>query len=137
MNAPDASDPNADPYDLAGNYIYMPGFRNVTEPRPEYVGSYGILGQVGRGNGTYHFVGLGEMLPRAENRVTLSAKVRDAWGIPAAHIECAHSDNERALVADMANTMQELAVAGRGRRGDGAAEVPEGATNAGMPNRAS
>jgi choline dehydrogenase-like flavoprotein len=52
------------------------------------------------------------MLPRFENRVTLSTKVRDAWGIPAAYIECAHSENEHALLADMTRTMQDLAVAG-------------------------
>jgi choline dehydrogenase-like flavoprotein len=110
-SGPEPIGSNDDPYDLAANYIYLPGFKNITEPSPEFVGSYGILGQVGRAN-AYHFIGLGEMLPRFENRVTLSTKVRDAWGIPAAYIECAHSENEHALLADMTRTMQDLAVAG-------------------------
>ena len=42
-------------------------------------------------------VGFGEMLPRAENRVTLDNRRSDKWGIPLVHIECAHGDNERRL----------------------------------------
>jgi len=47
-------------------------------------------------------VGFGEMLPRAENRVTLDTRRNDKWGIPLVHIECTHSDNERRL-AERAN----------------------------------
>ena len=42
----------------------------------------------------------GEMLARKENRVTINKEVKDAWGIPAAHIECSHGDNEKAMAAD-------------------------------------
>ena len=47
-------------------------------------------------------VGFGEMLPRAENRVTLDNRRKDKWGIPLVHIECTHGDNERRL-AERAN----------------------------------
>jgi choline dehydrogenase-like flavoprotein len=40
------------------------------------------------------------MLPRATNRVTIDPVLTDAWGIPAPRIECAHSDNEHALLRD-------------------------------------
>jgi len=47
-------------------------------------------------------IGFGEMLPRANNRVTLHGTQKDRWGIPLAHIDCSHGDNERRL-ADRAN----------------------------------
>jgi choline dehydrogenase-like flavoprotein len=101
-----------DPYDLASLYIYMPGFRNITEPRSAFSGSYSILGGVGRSGSTFLFLGFGEMLPYPENRVTINPDVCDAWGIPAAHVECTHFENERALIADMVETMREMAAAG-------------------------
>ena len=101
-----------DPYDLASLYIYMSGFRNITEHCSTFSGSYSILGAVGRPNSTFLFLGFGEMLPYPENRVTINPKVYDAWGIPAAHVECAHFQNERALIADMVASIREMAAAG-------------------------
>ena len=37
-----------------------------------------------------------EMGPRAENRVMLDPKQRDAWGIPVLHIDCSHGHEEKA-----------------------------------------
>jgi choline dehydrogenase-like flavoprotein len=53
--------------------------------------------------------GWGEMLPRKENRVTINKEVKDAWGIPAAHIDCTHGDNEKAMARDMLETLNEMA----------------------------
>ncbi len=39
----------------------------------------------------------GEMLPRAENRVTLDERRTDKWGLPLLNIECTHGDNERRM----------------------------------------
>jgi len=50
----------------------------------------------------------GEMLARKENRVTINKNVRDKWGIPAAHIECSHGDNERAMAADGLESIKEM-----------------------------
>jgi choline dehydrogenase-like flavoprotein len=47
-------------------------------------------------------IGFGEMLPRADNRVTLHETRKDQWGIPLAHIDVTHSDNER-RIAERAN----------------------------------
>ena len=47
-------------------------------------------------------VGFGEMLPRADNRVTLHSSRKDHWGIPLVHIDCTHGENERRL-AERAN----------------------------------
>jgi choline dehydrogenase-like flavoprotein len=110
-----AVDASRDPYDLASLYMYMPGFRNITERCSEFSGSYGILASAGRPDPTFFFLGLGEMLPYRENQISINPKVHDAWGIPAAHVECAHYQNERALIADMYKTMREI-VAGGGLR---------------------
>jgi len=37
----------------------------------------------------------GEMLPNPNNRVTLHPSRTDKWGIPLAHIECSHGENEK------------------------------------------
>jgi len=46
-------------------------------------------------------VGFAEMLPRPDNRVSLSER-RDKWDIPLVHIDCTHGENERKL-AERAN----------------------------------
>ena len=47
-------------------------------------------------------IGFGEMLPRADNQVTLHETRKDQWGIPLVHIDVTHGDNERRL-AERAN----------------------------------
>jgi len=39
----------------------------------------------------------GECLPRADNFVTLDPKKKDAWGIPALHINASYGENDRAM----------------------------------------
>jgi choline dehydrogenase-like flavoprotein len=58
-------------------------------------------------------VGFGEMLPRADNRVTLHESRKDKWGLPLVHIHCTHGENER-RIAERANrdAAQMLAAAG-------------------------
>jgi choline dehydrogenase-like flavoprotein len=40
---------------------------------------------------------VGEMLPYADNRVSIERTQSDRWGIPVPHIECHEHDNERAM----------------------------------------
>jgi choline dehydrogenase-like flavoprotein len=47
-------------------------------------------------------IGFGEMLPRADNRVTLHPTRKDRWGLPLVHIDCTHGENER-RIAERAN----------------------------------
>src|SRR6185437_9910432 len=54
----------------------------------------------------------GEMQPRYENHVSLDAKVKDAWGIPAARIQCSHSPSDIEMVEHMKRTLPEIAAAG-------------------------
>jgi choline dehydrogenase-like flavoprotein len=118
----------SDPYDLASNYLYMPGFRNITEsPRAPFDGSFSIVGSAGRSDRGFFFAGFGDMRPSVNNRIRIDATRRDAWGIPVARIECAHSPNDRALIADMLHSMREIAAAAglrvRSGFGDGAGIV--------------
>jgi choline dehydrogenase-like flavoprotein len=120
--------------DGRANGIYIPKFRNISERHPKFIRGYGIQGGAKRGmlpQGLKAIPGFGsvfkktvrelkapapfgmgawgEMLPRFENRVTINKDLKDAWGIPVAHIECTHGDNERAMVADAVETLQEMA----------------------------
>ena len=106
------------------NGFYIPRYRNVTEPAGFHRG-FGFQGSAyrvgwGRGNGkpgvgkafkeSLHspgpwqifLWGFGEMLPRADNRVTLHADRKDQWGMPIVHIDCSYGPNERAMI-DQAN----------------------------------
>ena len=51
--------------------------------------------------------GLGEVLPRYENKVDLDPKVKDAFGIPVLHFSYKYGDNEKKMCADMAASMEE------------------------------
>jgi choline dehydrogenase-like flavoprotein len=96
--------------------IYIPRFRNVTEPGEDYVRGYGYQGGVVRSGGKstgmgvlgaelkerarklggwmIFISGFGEMLPNPANRVTLHPTRTDKWGMPIVHIDCAMGSNE-------------------------------------------
>lgn len=100
--------------------LYIPRFRNVTEPG-DFVRGYGYQGGAQRvgwrsaalgapgigaelkervrklGPWMIYISGFGEMLPDPENRVTLNADQTDQWGIPTVHISCTHGENERKM----------------------------------------
>jgi len=59
------------------------------------------------------FAGFGEMLPRFENKVELDpGGTVDAWGIPVLKVTIGWSENEKAMIPDMANTAAEMLEAG-------------------------
>src|SRR5262249_48092610 len=120
--------------DGRANGIYIPKFRNVTERHPKFLRGYGIQGAAQRGMlpttlksipgfgsefkklvreakdpAPFWLAAFGEMLANKENRVTINKDVKDAWGIPVAHIDCKHGDNERAMARDMYDTLVEMA----------------------------
>ena len=113
------------------NGIYVPRFRNVKQKHPDFLRGYGFQGDAGRegwergadmpgfgvdfkhalrrpGRWEMSFGGFGECLPRHENFVELDPEKVDAWGIPVAKIHCAWSENERAVLKDMAVTAAEM-----------------------------
>jgi len=118
------------------NGIYIPRFRNIDTREPDLLRGYGFQGrarlsQWGHATDLPGFGaefkrrvreerpwqislgGFGECLPRFENYCELDRNRVDAWGIPILHISAAFGDNERRMVADMADTaMEMLAAAG-------------------------
>jgi choline dehydrogenase-like flavoprotein len=114
------------------NGIYVARFRNVHDASPSFLRGYGMQGGsgragFGRGGGepgigagfkhamlhdlgpwTLNLGGWGEMLPAAENRITLDPVVRDAWGVPAARIAVRWGENERAMQRDIVASAVEL-----------------------------
>jgi choline dehydrogenase-like flavoprotein len=94
-----------DPVDFARGFAFQGYSGRSTWNRAEHeVGIGAELKQRLRDPGRWEMqlIGFGEMLPRADNRVTLHETRKDQWGIPLAHIDVTHSDNERRL-AERAN----------------------------------
>ncbi|WP_370335007.1 GMC oxidoreductase [Parvularcula marina] len=112
--------------------LYMPRFRNLSGQTPEgdFVRGYGYQGGASRANwrrGTYQpgvgaalkerlrtpggwSFGMGifaEMLPRADNRITLSKKT-DKWGIPLPHIDCTLGENDMKLARQAVDDAKDM-----------------------------
>jgi len=116
--------------------FYLPRYINITENEGvDFVRGFGFQGHSSRsswrraineagvgadlknrlrepGRWEVRLIGFGEMLPRADNRVTLGER-KDQWGIPLPHIDVTHGENER-RIAERANrdAAQMLAAAG-------------------------
>ncbi|MBX3175344.1 MAG: GMC family oxidoreductase [Gemmatimonadaceae bacterium] len=131
------------------NGIYVARFRNTkrSPQSADFLRGYGMQGGGGRGRwggdgggaeykrrisselGSWSIGinGWGEMLPRAENAATLDPTKTDKWGIPALHIECRWSENERAMMRDMAASATEmLEAAGATNIRQNRTEIPPG-----------
>ena len=102
--------PDHDPYDFGQQSgIYIPSFRNVGgNDGRGFLRGYALLGSVGRLEPGWFFMAIGEVLPRADNRVEIDPAKRDAWGIPVAKVTLTHSDNERAMIRDMNESLKEV-----------------------------
>ena len=111
--------------------FYIPRFRNLSEKHPRFIRGYGFEGGSGctmfprgiraEGFGALYkeairknygsFIemgGFGEVLARYENYVDLDPAVKDKWGIPALRFHYKFRDNEKRMVADMADSAQEM-----------------------------
>lgn len=120
------------------NGIYVPRFQNVLSKHRDFTRGYGFQGSANRsgwqsatrapgigvafkrrltelGPWTMNFGGYGEMLPNAANRATIHPTLKDRWGIPSLHIECAWGPNELALHREMGTTASELLAAAGAR----------------------
>lgn len=102
--------PAEDGFDFAATGLYIPSF--CGEEETDFPGGYGIQIGIGRGKPTWGMFALGEMEPRPDNRVMLDPIKRDAWGVPAARIECSHSEDEVRMVAHMRRRLPQIAAAG-------------------------
>ena len=117
--------------------VMIPRFHNLANKAGgAFLRGYGTFGMIGRiagkapdcdaGEVPFSLVSHGEMLPRAENRISLRLDKPDLWGVPTLRIDCAYSDNERALQAHMAESLKEMTALVRGRV-TGVYEYPPGA----------
>jgi choline dehydrogenase-like flavoprotein len=76
---------------------------------PDWGGGFAVQGAVGRGTPAWYLLAHGEMRPHPENRVTLDPGRTDAWGVPVAHVSCAHQGPEGDLAARQLAALDELA----------------------------
>lgn len=106
------------------NNIYVPNYRfKQQRPGDGFVRGFGFQGgaararpladagtkpglgvaakQVALSHGPWHMhlTLFGEMLPHADNRLTLHPTQKDRWGLPLAHLDCTLRDNEKAMIA--------------------------------------
>jgi choline dehydrogenase-like flavoprotein len=96
---PDVRD-DGQSYELLGSdAILVPRYQNLGPTREDYSRGFGLWGGIQRipvpsflrkkpGLAFGFLCARAEVLPHFDNRVELDGEVRDAWGIPAAHIVC-------------------------------------------------
>lgn len=114
------------------NGLYIPRFRNLGDAatrRSDYLRGFGYQGGAGRpswerpmdgfgadrkaaltqpGPWMVRLGGFGEILPYADNRMTLNAAAKDKYGLPTITFDAAIRDNERAMRKDMAAAAAEM-----------------------------
>jgi choline dehydrogenase-like flavoprotein len=99
-----------DDFDFGGAGLYIPSF---CEPEPrDFAGRYGVQVMIGRGDPSWVMFAHGEMELRYENRLSIDPRAKDAWRIPAARIDCSHSQNDALMVAHMKRWLPKIARAG-------------------------
>ncbi len=121
-------DAPAEPAELSGaGSCFIPNTVNLEGGDPEaFLRGYGIWAAVQRfdpppplrrraGEAVGFLIGHGEVLARAENRVSLDGCRTDAWGLPIPHIACRWGTNETALVTHMQARMEAVVAAAGGR----------------------
>ena len=134
-------------YGRRANGFYIPRFRNTNGDKRDYLRGFGYQGSGSRqgwsrnvaelsigaelkealtepGQWTVGMGGFGEILPYAENRVTLDKTKKDKWGLNVLAIDCELKDNEKKMRKDMvADAVEMLEAAGvknvKAREGDG------------------
>ncbi|TAE24345.1 MAG: GMC family oxidoreductase [Cytophagales bacterium] len=118
-------------YGRRANGVYVPRYRNWAGDKRDYLRGFGYQGGAsrsgwGRGNGMDGFGadfkeslttpgpwsmgigGFGEVLPDANNRMTLSPDQKDKWGLPLIVFDAAYGENERKMRIDMMNDAAEM-----------------------------
>jgi len=114
------------------NGIYIPRFRNLGDAasaRKDFIRGYGYQGGAGRmswdrpasgigaerkaalsqpGPWMFRLGGFGEILPYADNRVTLNKAAKDKYGLPTLTFDVSIRENEKAMRKDMAAAAAEM-----------------------------
>jgi choline dehydrogenase-like flavoprotein len=111
------------------NGIYIPRFRNTpsSKKHSQFIRGYGYQGgaeagfnfnaegygttlkrAVKEGEYSISLGAFGESLARWDNYIEIDKDLKDAWGIPALHINMTHGDNEAALMQDAGASAAEM-----------------------------
>lgn len=103
-----------DPYSGQAGGIIIPRWQNLAGQTERYLRGFDYQGLAGRipvaADEPAVFGGnaMGEMLPRYDNHVGVSRRVKDKWGVPAARIDCTLGQNERMMTQDMMRAIREM-----------------------------
>jgi choline dehydrogenase-like flavoprotein len=104
-----------DPFYGTSGGVYLPRFANLDRiTNSEFARGFSFQGTIGRlpvvknTPARFALMGFGEMLPYADNRVSLSQSKRDAWGMPIPHISCSMHANELALLREQMSAIKEM-----------------------------
>lgn len=105
-------DATPDLYDYGKNHgFYIPRFVNWGKRETGFLRGYAIQGAIGRDKPHWHMMTQGEMLPRAENQISLDSR-RDRWGVPLPLIRMGFGDNEQAMILHAKESLNGLVRAG-------------------------
>jgi choline dehydrogenase-like flavoprotein len=120
------------------NGIYIPRFRNLSEKHPEFIRGYGYQGSAVRpgpergasmagvgsafknkmsqpGPWQMRIGGFGEVLPYADNYISLNHEKLDINGLPTLNIHCLHRENEKVMREDFKIQAAEMLEAAGGK----------------------
>ena len=116
--------------------FYIPRFRNFGDDKRDYIRGFGYQGGASRngwgrevaelsiggdlkdalcepGGWRIGSTAFGEMLPYHENKISLSKKTKDKWGLPVLDMDVEIKENEKKMRVDMkADMMEMLEIAG-------------------------
>lgn len=95
-----------------GRCIYLPRFDVRNGPSADTRRGFGVQvyqAAANRGNSYFTAVAFCEMLPSAENKVSLDPTKKDAWGMPCLRIECAHSSRDKGEMDKQIIALREVA----------------------------
>jgi len=121
-------------YGRRANGIYVPRYQNLFGDKRDYLRGFGYQGGASRegwnrsiaelsigadfkealtepGNWSMGMGGFGEILPYAENKVTLDKTKKDKWGLHVLAIDCELKENEKKMRKDMQNDAIEMLTA--------------------------
>lgn len=106
----------ADPFYGVSGGIYIPRFENLDQQTAgDFLRGYAYQGTIGRlytpqdRDAKFGIMGFGEMLPYADNTITLNPSRKDRWGMPIAHITCSMRRNEKAMLGRQVASIEEMA----------------------------
>ncbi|UXY09846.1 GMC family oxidoreductase [Kosakonia sp. ML.JS2a] len=104
-----------DPFCRPAGGIVIPRFQNIgSNTTKDFIRGFAFQGVIGRGYvspdspSQFGLMGFGEMLARPENRITLNPRKKDAWGIPAPHIDCSFGENDLIVMKAQLRAIKEM-----------------------------